>query len=189
MKSPGCKVRALLFLIMSDHKTTKMKFTESSNKMKAFETNMTEVAPGMYIVARLNSRGVIRHSIEVLVETTEHLMTCGFNVTYAYTENNETSEISLLFDVNENSYGRKTSKFVSILASEASAKLTQLTGILATFDSRVLALPNKDLVVDYFRSRASDTENSSWSYWKVNTNGRHLISVRNGEMIADLMDT
>lgn len=156
--------------------------------MKSFEdvTNPA-IAPEMYIVARLHSRGIVEHRLQSMIETTEHLMTCGFNVTYAYTEHHE---ISLLFDIKENSYERKTSKLISILAAEASAKLTQLSGDLATFDSRIIALPNKNLVVDYFRSRVTDSDNSSWSYWKGGKKSiRELITVRTGEMIADLMST
>jgi tRNA(His) 5'-end guanylyltransferase len=163
-----------------------MKSQTLRNNMKSFETAFDHTIPaGMYIVARLNSRGITEYTLESMIETTEHLMTCGFNITYAYTNRNE---ILLLFDLNESSYNRIERKFVSILASEASAKLTQITGNLATFDNRIVVLPNKNMAVRYFHSREASGESSS-SYWKLEGDGKRiLISMHSGEMIADLLD-
>ncbi len=139
-----------------------------------------------YIVAQLNRRGVIDFTLADMIETTEHLMTCGFNVTYAHTG---LRTILLLFDINENSYDRKANLLVSILAAEASAKLTQLSGQIATFDSRILEFPNKDLVAEYFQSRKTDSNNSSWSYWKGSkTSIRELATVKSGKMIEGIND-
>lgn len=175
---------------MSDHKKMKS-HTFNNNKMKAFETAMDQVvAPEMYIVARLNvqanfaSGGPIDLELDPMIETTHHLMTCGFNVTYASTTSRE---ITLLFDLHENSFGRKTNKFVSILASEGSAKLTQVVDELMVLDCRAVALPNKALVVDYFNWRGdlSETSLRAWSYWKNNSDGRReLITIDNSEVIA-----
>ena len=68
-----------------------------------------------------------------MVDTAEHLMSCGFQVIYGYTQSDE---ISLLFDRGETSFGRKLRKYQSILAGEASAKLSLLLGNLAVFDCR-----------------------------------------------------
>ena len=139
----------------------------------------------IYTVAQLNRRGVTEYSLADMIDTTEHLMTCGFNVTYAHTD---LRTILLLFDVKENSYDRKTNLLVPILAAEASAKLTQHKGTLATFDSKLVVLPDRELVVDYFRSRVSDSNNSSWSYWKGSkTTIRELVTIKGKEMIEDLM--
>jgi tRNA(His) 5'-end guanylyltransferase len=85
------------------------------------------------MVARIDGRSFTRLTKEVaqfeapfdarfrdlMIETTKHLMNCGFKVIYGYTESDE---ISLLFDPNINVFGRKTRKYNSILAGEASAK-------------------------------------------------------------------
>ena len=153
--------------------------------MKAFETAMDQVvAPEMYIVARLNVQGSNDLQLDAMIETTQHLMTCGFNVTYACTTNRE---ITLLFDLHENSFGRKANKFTSVLASEGSAKLTHVTGEPTVFGCRTAVLPNKALVIDYFNWRAAHSEVSlrAWSYWR-NSAGRRreLITVDNAEVIA-----
>jgi len=163
-----------------------MTHTEVKNiKMKAFEAAMDQVvAPEMYIVARLNVMGQCDPQLDAMIETTHHLMTCGFNVTYA---NTTMSEISLLFDLHESSFGRKTNKFNSILASEGSAKLTQVTDELAVLDCRTVALPNKTLVVEYFNWRAalSKTSLRAWSYWQSLPDGRReLVTIDNTEVIA-----
>ena len=76
------------------------------------------------------------------------MSSCGFNMIYGYTESDE---ISLLFGWEENSFGRKLRKLISILAGEASAKFTLLLGAVAAFDCRISQLPSVDLVVDYYR--------------------------------------
>src|SRR5215467_15387499 len=75
---------------------------------------------------------------DMMVATTEHLMNCGFRVVYGYTESDE---ISLLFHRDETSFGRKTRKYNSILAGEASAKFSLLLGDVAAFDCRICELP------------------------------------------------
>jgi tRNA(His) guanylyltransferase len=157
-------------------------------KMKAFETAMDQVvAPEMFIIARLNvmgQRGSNDLQLDAMIETTQHLMTCGFNVTYANTTN---GEIALLFDLHESSFGRKTNKFNSILASEGSAKLTQVTDELVVFDCRTVALPNKTLVIEYFNWRAAHSKTSlrAWSYWQTLPNGRReIVTIDNTEVIA-----
>jgi tRNA(His) guanylyltransferase len=106
-----------------------------------------------------------------IVETVKHLINFGFKISYGYTESDE---ISLLFNIDENSFGRKTRKLVSILAGEASAKFTQTMGTIGVFDCRIIPLPNKDLVVDYFRWRAEDANRNAlnaWCYWKLREKG------------------
>ena len=145
-----------------------MKFDDPDKKLRVFETNHdVYVLPEMYMVARIDGRNFTRLTKEVLqlqapfderfrdymVETVKHLMNCGFNVIYGYTESDE---ISLLFHLNEKVFGRKHRKYNSILAGEASAKFTLLSGTVVSFDCRLSELPNKQLVVDYFRWRNED---------------------------------
>ncbi len=163
-----------------------MKFDELDAKMRVFETaHDLCVLPGIHIVARIDGRSFTRltkerHSFEspfdirvrdMMVATTEHLMNCGFRVIYGYTQSDE---ISLLFHLDEASFGRKTRKFNSILAGEASAKFSLLLGDLAAFDSRICELPSIELVRDYFRWRNEDASRNALNahcYWSLRREG------------------
>ncbi|MCB0632202.1 MAG: tRNA(His) guanylyltransferase Thg1 family protein [Saprospiraceae bacterium] len=163
-----------------------MKFDELDQKMRVYETvNDVCVLPDIYMVARIDGRGFTRLTKEVhqfeapfdvrfrdlMVATTEHLMNCGFNVIYGYTESDE---ISLLFAPGENSFARKLRKYNSILAGEASAKFSVLLQDVAAFDCRISQLPNRKTVVDYFRWRNEDAFRNALSahcYWLLRNQG------------------
>jgi len=165
-----------------------MKFDDLDEKMRVFETAQDLcVLPGLYMVARLDGRSFTRLTKEIqqfeapfdprfrdlMVETAEHLMSdCGFNVVYGYTESDE---ISLLFGLEENSFGRKLRKLISILAGEASAKFSLLLGAVASFDCRLSQLPSLELVVDYFRWRNEDAHRNALNahcYWLLRKQGK-----------------
>ena len=166
-----------------------MKFDELDKKMRVFETaHDLNVLPEMYMVARLDGRSFTRltkevHKFEapfdkklreIMVETVKHLMDCGFNVFYGYTQSDE---ISLLFDLQNSTFGRKVRKYNSILAGEASAKFTSLLGDIACFDCRISQLPNKSLVCDYFRWRNEDAHRNSLNahcYWTLREQGKSV---------------
>lgn len=163
-----------------------MKFDDLNKKMRVFETaHDHSVLPEVFMVARIDGRGFTRLTKEVhdfeapfderfrdyMIETTEHLVHCGFRVIYGYTQSDE---ISLLFHRDESSFGRKLRKFNSLLAGEASAKFSLLLGDLATFDCRIIQLPNEDLVVDYFRWRNEDAHRNALNahcYWVLRKEG------------------
>ena len=163
-----------------------MKFDELDQKMRVFETAQDRcVLPEMYMVARIDGRSFTRLTKEVhqfaspfderfrdlMAATTEHLMNCGFRVIFGYTESDE---ISLLFHRDETSFGRKTRKYNSILAGEASAKFSLLLGDLAAFDCRICELPNAALVRDYFRWRNEDAHRNALNahcYWALRRTG------------------
>jgi tRNA(His) 5'-end guanylyltransferase len=163
-----------------------MKFDELDQKMRVFETAADYcVLPGIFMVARLDGRSFTRLTKEVcqfeapfderfrdlMVLTSESLMNCGFRVVYAYTESDE---ISLLFDPDEQLFGRKLRKYNSTMAAEASAKFSLLLGQMATFDCRISQLPNESLVVDYFRWRNEDAARnalSAYCYWTLRKDG------------------
>ena len=165
-----------------------MKFDDLDKKMRVFETSSDLcVLPSMFMVARLDGRSFTRLTKEVcqfeapfdvkfrdmMVATTESLMTCGFRVLYAYTESDE---ISLLFDLDEQLFGRKLRKYNSTLAGEASAQLSIRLGQVATFDCRISQLPTLELVVDYFRWRNEDAARnalSAWCYWTLRKDGQN----------------
>ena len=108
-----------------------------------------------------------------MVETVEHLMNCGFQVTYGYTESDE---ISLLLAQGENAFGRKVRKLNSVLAGETSAKFSLLLGGIACFDCRISQLPAVDNVVDYFRWRNEDAHRNALNahcYWILRKEGKN----------------
>ncbi len=163
-----------------------MKFDDLDSKMRIFETSADLcVLPGIYMVARLDGRSFTRLTKEVcqfeapfdirfrdlMVSTVESLMTCGFRVLYGFTESDE---ISLLFDPDEQLFGRKLRKYNSTLAGEASAHFSLKLEQAASFDCRISQLPNVDLVVDYFRWRNEDAARnalSAWCYWTLRREG------------------
>ena len=159
-----------------------MKFSDLDTKMRVYETALDQtILPGLHLVARLDGRGFTRLTKEVLdlekpfdvrfrdsmIQTVQHLMDCGFNVIYGFTESDE---ISLLFHPREQSFERKTRKFLSILAGEASARFALAMGYLGAFDCRLSTLPSADLVLDYFRWRSEDAHRNALNahcYWKL----------------------
>lgn len=164
-----------------------MKFDELDQKMRVFETAHDHcVVPGIFMVARLDGRGFTkltkeRHAFDapfdvrfrdMMVQTVEHLMTCGVRAVYGYTQSDE---ISLLLHRDETSFNRKTRKLNSVLAGEASARFSLLLADVGCFDCRICELPNDQLVVDYFRWRNEDAARNALSahgYWLLRRQGR-----------------
>ena len=163
-----------------------MRFDEMDSKMRIYEQSLDQVLlPDIYMVARLDGRGFTKLTKEVchfeapfderfrdmMVTTTKSLMDCGFRVAYAYTESDE---ISLLFEVNEEAFGRKVRKYNSTLAAQASAVFSLALGMPATFDCRMVPLPNTERVEDYFRWRQEDANRNalnSHCYWMLRKEG------------------
>ncbi|MGF1756723.1 hypothetical protein L4D76_02000 [Photobacterium sagamiensis] len=163
-----------------------MKFNELDEKMRVYETAHDHcVLPEMHIITRLDGRCFTtltkdKHKFDapydpkfrdMMLETVKHLMQCGFKVLYGYTYSDE---ISLLLDVNDNTFERKERKLNSVLAGEASAKFSLLLGALGVFDCRVCQLPNRELVIDYFRWRSEDAYRNSlnaYCYWTLRKEG------------------
>ena len=157
-----------------------MRFEELDTKLRQYETHDDYcVMAEMYIVVRLDGRGFTKKTKEIweldapfdikfndiMADTVKHLMTCGFNVVYGYTQSDV---ISLLFHANEDSFQRKTRKIISILAGEASAFFSLQMGDLGCFDARICQLPNPKLVIDYFRWRQEDAHRNALNahcYW------------------------
>lgn len=164
-----------------------MRFDELDTRMRVYERHSDRnVLPGMYMVARIDGRNFTRLTKDVhkfkapfdermrdmMINTTEHLMTCGFNVVFGYTQSDE---ISLLFHPDEQTCERKIRKYNSVLAGEASAKFSLLLNDLACFDCRICELPNQSLVVDYFRWRNEDAHRNALTahcYWLLREQGQ-----------------
>lgn len=163
-----------------------MRFEELDSKMRVFETlNDTCVLPEMYIVARIDGRSFSRLTKEVckfeapfdvrfrdmMLCTVEHLMNCGFQVIYGYTQSDE---ISLLCSKNADSFNRKERKWNSVLAGEASGAFSSQLGKPVAFDCRISQLPTMELVADYFLWRQEDAFRNSlnaYSYWTLRDKG------------------
>ena len=180
-----------------------MKFDDVDRRMRVFETaHDLDVLPGIHIVARLDGRGFTRLTKEVhrfeapfderfrdlMVRTTEHLMGVGFRIVYGFTESDE---ISLLFHVADDGFGRRVRKINSILAGEASAHFSLRLGAHASFDCRVSQLPRVGDVVDYFRWRQEDAHRNALNghcYWQLRREGvgaREATARLSGLSVAD----
>lgn len=180
-----------------------MKFDELDAKMRVYESAQDYcVPPELYMVARIDGRSFTRltkdvHKFEApfdirfrdyMIETVKHLMNCGFRISYGFTESDE---ISLLFHLDENLFGRKLRKYQSVLAGEASAKFSLLLGDIGTFDCRISQLPNRALVIDYFRWRSEDAHRNALNahcYWMMRKNGKsasEATAFLSGKSIAE----
>ena len=154
--------------------------------MKALEKPY-DLSPGCYVVARLDGRGFTKLLHETfgfacafepafhvrMVHTAGHLMKwCGFSPLYGYTQSDE---ISLLFRPDDNTFGRKGTKWLSVLAGEASGRLSVYLGGAVAFDCRLTELASDVDVVTYFRWRQADAERNalnSLCYWGLVGEGK-----------------
>lgn len=180
-----------------------MKFRELDSRMRVYETAHDHCAlPGLYLVVRLDGRSFTRLTREklelsvpydrgfrdLMLATCEHVMTCGIDMVYGYTQSDE---ISLLLRRRADTFGRKLRKLNSVLAGEASAKLSVLLGRPVCFDSRVSQLPREQDVVDYFRWRNEDAARNALQghcYWLLRGKGKtaqEATSELAGTSVAD----
>ena len=103
-----------------------MIFDELDKQMRVYEQSLDQIIlPETYMVARLDGRGFTRLTKEVckfeapfdvrfrdlMTKTVEALMDCGFRVVYGFTESDE---ISLLFAPEDNAFGRKVRKYMTL---------------------------------------------------------------------------
>jgi tRNA(His) guanylyltransferase len=164
-----------------------MDFDELDAKMRVFETSHDYcVLPGIHIVMRVDGRSFTRltkerHEFETpfdvrmrdyMVATMKHLMQCGFQAIYGFTQSDE---ISILLHESDRTFGRKLRKLESVFAGEASAKFTSLLSDIGVFDSRTAQLPREGDVVDYFRWRQEDAHRNALNahcYWMLRKQGR-----------------
>lgn len=128
--------------------------------------------PDHFVVARIDGRNfhtLTRNILKLrpfdlhlsggMLNATYHVMQCGFNCIYGFTQSDE---ISLLLNKYiEPEFNGKIRKYNSILASEATAAFCMHMQLLAAFDCRILQLPTFDAVTDYFVWRRRDTERNA----------------------------
>lgn len=166
-----------------------MVFDDLDKQMRVYEQSLDQIIlPEIYMVARLDGRGFTRLTKEVckfeapfdvrfrdlMTKTVEALMDCGFKVVYGFTESDE---ISLLFAPEDNAFGRKVRKYNSTLAGEASVAFSLALGQVATFDCRIVPLPNIERVRDYFLWRQEDAHRNSLNshcYWMLRKEGKSV---------------
>ena len=167
-----------------------MQFDDFDREMRIYEESLDQyIIPDMYIVARLDGRSFTRLTKEVckfeapfdekfrdlMILTVKSLMECGFRIIYGYTESDE---ISVLFHPDDSTFGRKVRKINTTLAGEASAAFSMALGKVATFDCRVVPLPNKERVADYFVWRQEDSHRNSLNahcYWALRKEGKSQV--------------
>ncbi len=180
-----------------------MKFDDFDKEMRVYEESLDQyILPDLYIAARLDGRSFTRLTKEVcqfeapfdirfrdlMIGTVKALMNAGFRIIYGYTESDE---ISLLFHPEDNTFGRKVRKINTTLAGEASATFSLALGQAATFDCRVIPLPNTDRVADYFIWRQEDSHRNSLNahcYWALRREGvsaRKATSMLEGMSVPD----
>lgn len=163
-----------------------MDFDAFDKKMRVYEESLDQIiVPETYMVARLDGRGFTKLTKEkckfeapfdirfrdMMVDTLKTLMDCGFRIIYGYTESDE---ISLMFHIDESSFARKVRKYNSILSGTASAFFSMQLGKMGVFDCRIIPLPNKELVLDYFLWRQEDANRNalnSHCYWMLRKQG------------------
>lgn len=163
-----------------------MKFDDFDKQMRVYEQSLDQIIlPDMYLVARLDGRSFTRLTKEIckfeapfdvrfrdmMIETVKYLMDCGFRMIYGFTESDE---ISLLFHPQDQTFGRKVRKLNTTLAGEASAAFSLQLGKIATFDCRLVPLPNIEKVCDYFLWRQEDAHRNSLNahcYWTLRKEG------------------
>lgn len=163
-----------------------MKFDDFDRQMRVYEESLDQyILPDMYIAARLDGRSFTRLTKQIcqfeapfdirfrdlMVDTVKSLMNCGFRIIYGYTESDE---ISLLFHPSDNTFGRKVRKINTTLSGEASAAFSLALGRTATFDCRVIPLPDRERVADYFVWRQEDSHRNSLNahcYWVLRKEG------------------
>ncbi|MBP2654696.1 MAG: hypothetical protein H6Q73_2265 [Firmicutes bacterium] len=79
--------------------------------------------------------------------------------------------------IDETAFSRKTRKYNSILAGEASAKFSLLLGAVGCFDCRICELPNINNVINYFRWRSEDAHRNALNancYWMLRKKGHSV---------------
>jgi tRNA(His) 5'-end guanylyltransferase len=163
-----------------------MNFNDFDSEMRVYEQSLDQYIPeDKYIAVRLDGRSFTRLTKrmnfrkpfdlefrDMMVDTVKVLMDCGFRIVYGYTQSDE---ISLLFHPQERTFSRKERKINTTLAGEASAAFSLKLGQIATFDSRVVPLPNEKRVADYFAWRQEDAKRNAligYCYWTLRKEGK-----------------
>lgn len=164
-----------------------MKFDDLDERMRVFEAIGDEPIPSEgHLLARLDGRGFTKLTKgetlglekpfdprfrDAMVATARHLMHSGLAVVYAYTQSDE---ISLWFAPDEQAFGRRPRKLLSVLAGEASGCFSLAMNVAVAFDCRLALVPDLARVGDYFRWRQQDCIRNAMIghvYWRLRGEG------------------
>lgn len=162
-----------------------MKFNSLDARMRELEYfHGIRLPLGMWAVIRVDGRSFSRFTAQAefnkpfderfsgyMRETAAALLD-GLHGIYAYTESDE---ISVLFKRSWDIFDRELEKLISISASMAASKFTQLTGFFVQFDSRVWISASEEDVIDYFRWRQTDATRCAINgicYWTLRKEGK-----------------
>ncbi len=107
---------------------------------------------------------------QAMLSAATHLLTT-FEGHYAYVGSDE---ISLVLPPEWDGFRRRVQKLLSLSAAEVSVAFTQASGHAATFDSRLLALPMIEDVLDYLHWRKEDVRRNAVTttlYWTLRQQG------------------
>ncbi len=160
-----------------------MRFDDLDKHLRQYETAYDFCVPQEnFIVVRLDGRGFTRLTKEIwqfeapfdirfrdlMAHTVRHLMKCGFNVAYGYSESDE---ISLLLRRDDDTFKRKTRKIISVLAGEASAafsfgktqtRASKAAGCPCATEKAALASPaNTEMILRVLRLNVSSSRRNS----------------------------
>ena len=159
-------------------------FDSIENENRDYEGKFDVRVKAPYVIVRLDGKGFSKFTKECyakpfdyifmnqMVATAEYIMNeSGYDVIAAYTQSDE---ISLIIKGDEMPYQAKTRKLLSILASMAGAKFTQLSGHIAVFDARYRTAETKEELKQYIHWRSSDSTRNclnNYCYWGLLKHG------------------
>ncbi len=160
--------------------------TEVSDYMRSYEAAYeTHVPQGLWMTVRLDGRGFTTFTKkgdrfekpfdiafhEAMLATVDSLMNCGLEIRLAHTQSDE---ISLVVSPDEESFGRRVVKILTVLAGQASAFFSSHFDEICVFDARMLALPDSERVSQYLLWRQEDAHRnalSAYAYWALREEG------------------
>lgn len=143
--------------------------TTREQRMRSYEAAWTvQIPPKTYTVLRLDGRSFTRLTQHCTKPFDLPFMACMDGtmralceeiqeVRYAYTQSDEISILITDFGPKEQRwFGGETAKTLSIAAGTASAVFSSYFENTAVFDCRILTLPNREEVINYFLWRQAD---------------------------------
>jgi tRNA(His) 5'-end guanylyltransferase len=132
-----------------------------------------ELMPGFPAVARLRVRdldalvaalanGAVQSPYDpgfakMMIKTASHLLVAGTGAVYAFAEREEISAL-VAPTTDDDDDARDARELLVRLVSECSAKLSLLSGAVATVEGRLYEFPNPQLALEYFRWRQDQAQ-------------------------------
>lgn len=166
-----------------------MKFDDLDALMRAFEDTLDARLPADgWIVARLDGRGFSgltqgqnfakpfdERFRDLMLQAARRVVESGFPVLFGTTHSDEISLLLAPQSGPARLFEGKARKYISLMASEASAAFSLALRAPVAFDCRLCVLPDQERVADYFRWRMADSERNALSahaYWMLRSQGQ-----------------